>query len=80
MSHGHKNVHEGLRELSKTEKSVFEAIRSNNIATAKQIASLIDKSEKTVYRAISVLKNLGYISREGNDFDGKWVIRKVKAN
>ena len=63
-------------ELSKTEKSVYEAINSNNTATAKQIAVLIDKSEKTVYRAISVLKSIGYISREGNDFDGKWVIKK----
>lgn len=73
---GQKNVQEGLGELSKTEKSVFEAIKSNNIATAKQIAILIGKSEKTVYRAIKVLKTLGYIAREGNDFDGKWIINK----
>ena len=64
--------------MSKTEKSVFEAIKANNTATAKQIANRIGKSEKTVYRAISVLKTLGYIAREGNDFDGKWVIDKMQ--
>ncbi len=77
---GQKNVQESLRELSKTEKSVFESIKMNNSATAEQIASQVGKSEKTVYRAIKILKTLGYISREGNDFNGKWVISKVKAN
>ncbi len=31
-------------------------------------------SEKTVYRVIKVLKNFGYISRQGDDSNGKCVI------
>ena len=60
--------------MSKTESAVLDAIRLDAFITAKQIAGQIQKSEKTVYRAIKFLKNLGYISRQGNDFNGKWII------
>ena len=63
---GHNNV----QKMSKTESSVLEEIKRNKCATAKQIASKIGKSEKTVYRAIKKLKELQKIEREGNDVSG----------
>ena len=68
---GHKNV----QEMSKTEIRVFEEIRKNNYATAKQIAETIGKSEKTVYRAIRKLKDLQKIERSGDDYNGSWIVK-----
>lgn len=69
--------HENVKEMSKTETLVFEVIQSNNYMSAKQIATQIGKSEKTVYRAIRRLKEPGYIKRIGSDYDGRWSV-KVK--
>lgn len=68
---GHKNV----QEMSKTEKTVFDEVKRDNCATAKQISKRIKKSEKTVYRAIKRLKELGYIVRIGDDYDGHWEVK-----
>lgn len=65
---GHQNV----QEMSKTQREVYELIKSNNMATAKIISKSIGKTEKTVYRAISALKGLGLIEREGDDYNGRW--------
>lgn len=64
-----------VQEMSKTESSVLDEIKRNKCATAKQIASKIGKSEKTVYRAIKKLKELQKIEREGNDYDGFWIVK-----
>ena len=69
--HGHKNVH----EMSMTEKTVLEIIKDNGYLTNKQIAEKIGKSEKTVYRAIKVLKEAGIIKRSGNDYNGSWELK-----
>ena len=71
---GQKDVQDINIKMSKTEIAVLDAIRLDGFITAKQIACQIQKSEKTVYRAIKVLKNLGYISRQGNDSNGKWIV------
>ena len=68
---GHKNV----RDMSKTEIAVLEEIDNNNYVTAKQIAGQIGKSEKTVYRAIKRLKELGKIERDGGDYNGSWIVK-----
>ena len=68
--------HENVREMSKTEKAVFDEIKSNNMATAKIIAAKIGKSEKTVYRAIATLKSLGIMERQGDDYNGYWKIKE----
>ena len=79
-SHGHKNVHDDVQDshddLSKTERNVYSSICNNPLASAKTIAEEINKSEKTVYRAIKKLKTLNIIVREGDDYNGKWVVLK----
>lgn len=72
--------HEGVRELSVTEKTVLNQIAHNPYATAKQIAATIGKSEKTVYRATSALKERGVIQREGSDSNGYWIISSDSTN
>ena len=67
---GHINV----REMSNTEKMVLNLIKENGYYTAKDIAMRIEKSEKTVYRAIKTLKNLGLIQRNGDDYNGYWIV------
>ena len=42
--------------MSKTESAVLDAIRLDAFITAKQIVGQIQKTEKTVYRAIKILK------------------------
>ena len=54
---------------------VYEEIGKNNYATAKQIAEAIGKSEKTVYRAIKRLKELQKIERNGDDYNGSWIVK-----
>lgn len=71
---GHKNVQDINKKMSKTEEVVLAAIKADNSITAKKIAEKIDKSEKTVYRAIRFLRENHYIVRKGNDFDGIWII------
>lgn len=68
--HGHINVH----DMSKTEAAVLEELKKNNYATAKQIATVIGKSEKTVYRAFKRLKELQKITRTGDDYNGSWTL------
>ena len=64
-----------IQDMSKTEKLVYEELKKNNMATAKMIAAVIGKSEKTVYRAISSLKANGKLERIGDDYNGSWLIK-----
>ena len=63
--------HNDVQEMSKTEKAVFDEIQKDNYETANQI----EKSEKTVYRAIKRLNDLGRIVRIGDDYDGHWEVK-----
>ena len=70
--------HENVQEMSKTVKLVFTEIQNNSYITISDIAKHIEKSEKTVYRAIKQLKELGYIERVGNDYNGHWKVIKTQ--
>ena len=61
--------------MTKSEKLVFDEIKKNNNLTHKQIAANISKSEKTVYRAIKLLKEKGLIIRIGDDYNGHWQLQ-----
>ena len=67
---GQKNVH----EMSKTENEVFKLINDNNYLSGSEMAKILGKSEKTIYRAIKRLKELGLIERNGSDTSGYWHI------
>lgn len=55
----------GTKALSVTERAVFDAIQANPIATAKEIATAIGKSERQVERARASLRDAGLIERIG---------------
>ena len=58
--------------MTKTEMSVYQSICNNPLAVASSIALEIGKSEKTVYRAIKKIKELNILTREGDDYNGKY--------
>ena len=60
--------------MTKTETKVLSAIKKNNYARISQIARAIEKSDKTVSRAIKKLKELKYIERVGDDYNGYWKV------
>ena len=68
-------IQKNKSKLSKTEEKVYEFIKKNNMITAKQIAEKIDKSTKTVYRAVKHLKELELIERVGDDYNGTWNVK-----
>jgi len=51
---------------------VLLSLEENPYNTAMQIAKNIGVSDKTVKRALSVLKNAGLIERIGSDKTGHW--------
>lgn len=60
--------------MTKTETKVLSAIKKNNYARISEIAKVIEKSDKTVSRAIKKLKELKYIERVGDDYNGYWKV------
>ena len=63
-----------LDQMTKTEAKVLSAIKKNNYARISEIAKAIEKSDKTVSRAIKKLKELKYIERVGDDYNGYWKV------
>lgn len=63
-----------FNDLSETDKDVYDIIKKDNYISAKEIASKIKKSDKTVYRSIKNLKDLKYIERVGDNISGYWNI------
>lgn len=63
--------------LNKTEEAVLNVVTNNPYATYREIASKIDKTPKTVQRALASLKERGLISRVGSDKTGHWVSKGV---
>ena len=60
--------------MSKTDIAVLDAIKRNNYVRASAIADTLSTSDKTIYRSIKKLKELGYIVRKGDDYSGYWEI------
>ena len=52
-----------VQDMSETEIKVLKEIKKNNYARISEIARAIEKSDKTVSRAIKKLKELKYIER-----------------
>ncbi len=59
--------------LNKTEQAVLKVIINNPYATYLEIANKINKTSKTVQRALASLKERGHISRVGSDKSGYWL-------
>lgn len=62
--------------LKKSLQRVYTAIQNNLEITHSEIMETLHISESTAKRAPRNLKRLGYITREGSDKTGRWVILK----
>lgn len=65
---------DGSREMSKSQKAVYDLVRKDPYMTGDMISEKVGKSPKTVYRALKDLKDAGKIRRIGSDYDGHWEI------
>lgn len=61
--------------LSQTEFVIYMTIKENPKISAAKIAKDINITKRSVERSIAVLKEKGYIAREGST-RGKWIILK----
>ncbi|WP_289192056.1 Fic family protein [Bacteroides acidifaciens] len=62
--------------LKKSLQKVYTAILNNPEITHSKIMETLHISESTAKRATRDLKKLGYITREGSDKTGRWIILK----
>ena len=66
--------------MNDTETKVLRQIVKNSSIKIKEIAANINKSEKTVSRALKKLKEENFIYREGDDFRGERIVNKDLYN
>ena len=55
-------------------KIILNIIKENNKITAKNIANLLETTERTIQRDLKILKELEQIERIGADSTGHWKI------
>ena len=65
-----------VKGLKKSLQKVYTVILNNPEITHAEIVETLHISESTAKRATRDLKKLGYISREGSDKTGRWIILK----
>jgi len=61
-------------KINTTQEKVLAALRNNPNSTTKHLAAQVGVSDKTVKRALAVLKSIGLIERTGSDKTGYWII------
>ena len=61
-------------KLNKTEKAILELIRENNQITHKEMAEILEITEKTAKRNTQNLRKKELIERIGSKKDGYWEI------
>lgn len=75
-SGGTKNGTKSGTKLSENEEAVYECIKLNSDITTKAISDDLGISLRTVQRCLTVLKENGFVIREGSKTSGKWIILK----
>lgn len=84
VEYRYENIKNGFRftfyrrakkPISETSKCVYNAIKENPEITIAEISEIIGKSTKTVYRLIKELKENDFLEREGDNTNGKWVVK-----
>ena len=65
-----------VKGLKESLQKVYTVILNNPEITHAEIVETLHISESTAKRATRDLKKLGYISREGSDKTGRWIILK----
>jgi predicted HTH transcriptional regulator len=64
-----------ISDYAKKDGSVNGSVKSG--ATTKEIISKLNVSERTIYRELAVLKQMGLICRVGSDKTGYWEVIKT---
>lgn len=64
-------------KLNKTEKGILELIRENNQITHKEMAEILEITEKTAKRNTQNLRKKELIERIGSKKDGYWEIKNI---
>lgn len=73
---GLKVIANGDNDLDYVEKMVLEIVSNDPAIKKADIAKEVNKSEKTIQRALSGLVNKGFIVRQGNYRSGYWKVVK----
>lgn len=68
-SHGHD-----LDKLTAREENILSFLADNSTATFKELSEEFGISLKTIQRAMTRLKEVGYIIRHGSDTSGSWEV------
>lgn len=63
-----------VKKMSELEEKIYQLIKDNKFTSIKDAALLFDKSEKTIQRNLTSLKNRGLIEHVGSDSAGEWKI------
>jgi ATP-dependent DNA helicase RecG len=64
-----------LEDCSLAEQLILEFLSNNPDATQADTAKAIDKSRTSVQEAISKLKDMGLLEREGAKKNGRWIVK-----
>lgn len=68
--------HAAIIKLSATEQEILEHLQNSPTLSAKDLAALLHKTPRTIQHNITVLKEKGFLRREGSDRKGKWILLK----
>ena len=76
---GASNVGENVGEMSEREitdrqQHILKLIKEYPTITAKQMSERLSVTQRTIERDIAILKKKNRLKRNGNDYDGEWII------
>ena len=76
---GASNVGENVGDMSESEitdrqQNILNLIKESPTMTAKQMSERLSVAQRTIERDIAILKKKNRLKRNGNDYDGEWVI------
>ena len=76
---GASNVGENVgdmseREITDRQQNILNLIKESPTITAKQMSERLSVTQRTIERDIAILKKKNRLKRNGNDYDGEWVI------
>ena len=66
----------GLIELTERQYDILLIIKDDVSITREQLAQRLGVSDSTIKRELAVLKNKGYLNRDGGKTYGKWIVLK----
>ena len=66
----------GLIQLTERQYDILLSIKDNVSITREQLAQRLSISDSTIKRELAVLKDKGYLNRDGGKTYGKWIVLK----